>query len=70
MKFESVGITRPSSSDCASALGRVQRNLQVARKRELEEDILTLESSAANGNRNTMPLIYIVGYSILHTLLH
>lgn len=45
VKFESVGISRPSSSaDCLSAVrggsaGRVERSLQVARKKELEDEL-------------------------------
>lgn len=68
VKFESVGITRPCSSDCASVLGRVQRSLQVARKKELEEDTLCFESSVANGIGNYQIIEQDGGHDAQHTV--
>ena len=62
VKFESLGITRPTSntdsSKTTSALGRVKRSLHLAKKKEQEDDILIPESSAGihltdNGKETT-----------------
>lgn len=40
VKFESMGISRPSSSAESVRAGRVERSLQLARKKELEDESL------------------------------